>query len=66
MVGRLLIAAVLISAAGVISWLTAAMVRARQSYLRAVVDRAERLERERDALDRVAVARERPESPGSC
>ncbi len=53
------IAALLGTGALVNSWLLGAMVHARQAYLRAALDRAARLEREREALDRVAVARER-------
>jgi DNA-binding NarL/FixJ family response regulator len=54
-----LVATSLIGAVLIIGWLAGAVVAVRQSHLRAVVDRAERLEREREALDRAAEASER-------
>jgi signal transduction histidine kinase len=43
----------------VIAWLYGGVVRARHAYLQEALDRAERLEREREALARVAVVEER-------
>jgi len=43
----------------VIAWLWGGVVHARQAYLQEALDRASRLERERDALTRLAVVEER-------
>ena len=54
-----LLVGVACSAPLVVAWLYGDVVRARQAYLQEALDRAERLEREREALARVAVVEER-------